>query len=104
MLYCGPMLGKIKGGAKQVNELRKLRSQAKDLQKKLAEITESEEKDGMRVKVSGDQRIAYLEIDGESREDLVKLINSALDGVQKRAAKQMMQEEGLSGLLGGLGQ
>lgn len=86
---------------KQLNELRKMRSQALVLQKELEKIRESEERNGMKVVVTGDQKISYIEINGEERKDLVELINSAMKKVQKEAAKKMMEMGGgLSGLLG----
>ncbi|MEK7112670.1 MAG: YbaB/EbfC family nucleoid-associated protein [Patescibacteria group bacterium] len=89
---------------KQLNELRKMRSQALELQKELEKIRESEERGGMKVVVTGDQKVAYIEIDGEERKDLVELINSAMKKVQKEAAKKMMEMGGgLSGLLGKMG-
>jgi DNA-binding protein YbaB len=89
---------------KQLNELRKMRSQAMELQKELEKIKESSEKNGMKVVVTGDQKVAYIEIDGEQREDLVDLINDAMKKVQKEAAKKMMEMGGgLSGLLGKMG-
>ncbi|KKT66057.1 MAG: hypothetical protein UW61_C0032G0008, partial [Candidatus Curtissbacteria bacterium GW2011_GWC1_44_33] len=56
---------------KQLNELRKMRSQALALQKELEKIRESEERNGMKVVVTGDQKVAYIEINGEERKDLV---------------------------------
>ena len=89
---------------KQLNELRKMRSQALVLQKELEKIRESEERDGMKVVVTGDQKVSYIEINGEERKDLVELINSAMKKVQKEAAKKMMEMGGgLSGLLGKMG-
>ncbi len=86
---------------KQINELRKMRSQAMELQKELEKIKESAEKGGMRVVVTGDQKISYIEIDGQERRDLVELINEAMKKVQKEAAKKMLEMGGgLSGLLG----
>lgn len=86
---------------KQLNELRKMRSQAQALQKELEKIRESEERGGMKVVVTGDQKISYIEINGEERKDLVELINDAMKKVQKEAAKKMMEMGGgLSGLLG----
>jgi DNA-binding protein YbaB len=80
-----------------------MRSQASALQKELEKIKESAEKKGMRVVVTGDQKISYIEIDGEERKDLVNLINEAMKKVQKEAAKKMLEMGGgLSGLLGGL--
>jgi DNA-binding protein YbaB len=86
----------------QFNELRKMRSQAMELQKKLKEIKESREERDSKVVVTGDRSIDYLVVDGIERADLVKLINKALEEVQKKAAKKMMEESGgLSGLLKG---
>jgi len=87
----------------QGKQLLKMRQQAKEMQKKLAEVTHSEDKNGYKVKVTGDQTIEYLEKDGERLEDLEKLINKAFKEVQKKSAKKMMEDGGgLGGLLGGL--
>lgn len=83
----------------------KMRSQAMTLKKKLEELTQSEEKDGVRVVVNGAQEVVKIEIDGQDRRDIVELINKAYKEIQKEAAKKMMEEGGgLSGLLGGMGQ
>lgn len=86
---------------KQLGELNKLRKQAKDLQKELEQITETYEKDGISVKVSGDQKIVYVKENGEDRNDITDALNKAMKDVQKKAAKKMMEMGGgLSGLLG----
>lgn len=86
---------------KQLGELNKMRQQAKTLQKELEKIKHIEEKGDIRVKVTGDQKVEYIEINGEERNDLVDVINKAFKGVQKEAAKKMMEMGGgLSGLLG----
>ncbi len=72
------------------------------MQKKLAEVTQSEEKGKYKVKVSGDQKVVFIEKDGERLTELEKLINEALKNVQKKAAKQMMDEGGLGALLGNM--
>lgn len=78
-----------------------MRKQAKALQKELEKIEEVEESRGVKVKVSGDQKINYLEVDGEERSDIVDVINKAMKNVQKKAAKKMMDMGGgLSGLFG----
>jgi len=92
------MLNKLQQG-KQLLEMRK---QAKEMQKKLAEVTQSEEKGKYKVKVSGDQKVVFIEKDGERLTELEKLINEALKNVQKKAAKQMMDEGGLGALLGNM--
>lgn len=85
----------------QLNELRKMRSQALEMQKKLKLITYTLLKGKWMVKVTGDQKVEYIEMDGEAQPELVKAINEALDKVQKDSAKKMMEEGGLSGLLKG---
>ena len=55
---------------KQAKELLKMRGEAKKLQEQLALITHSEEGKGMRVKVTGDQKIEYIEIDGSGELNL----------------------------------
>jgi len=80
-----------------------MRQQAKALQKQLEQIVEVYEEGNIRVKVTGDQKLQYLEVDGEERNDIVKVINKAMKNVQKTAAKKMLEMGGgLSGLLGGL--
>lgn len=88
----------------QGKELLKMRSQAKALQKQLAEVTETVEIGSVRVKVSADQKVVYIEDNGEQKDEIVKAINEAFKKVQKKAAQKMIQEGGLSGLLGGMGQ
>lgn len=88
---------------KKLNELRKMRGQAMQLQKQLDEIIETYEKDGIKVKVTGSQKIDYIELDGEAREDIKSAINEAMKNVQKKSAQKMMEMGGgLSGLLGKL--
>jgi DNA-binding protein YbaB len=93
------MFNKVKQG-KQMLELRK---QAKELEKKLAEVTETVEVGDVTVKVSADQKVVYIKTGDERQEDIEKAINEAFKKVQKKAATVMMEEGGgLSGLLGGL--
>ncbi len=78
-----------------------MRQQAKVLQKQLEEITETYEKGDIKVKVSGDQKIIYIKVDGEDRKDIVDVVNKAFKNVQKKSAKKMLESGGgLSGLLG----
>ena len=90
---------------KQLNELRKMRSQAMGLQKELDQIIETYENRGVKVKVTGSQKVDYIEVDGEERSDIKDAINEAMKRVQKEAAKKMLEMGGgLSGLLGKMGQ
>ena len=87
---------------KQLGELNKLRKQAKELQKELEQITEKVEERGIEVKVTGDQKIVYLKVEDQERNDIAETINKAMKNVQKKAARKMMEMGGgLSGLLGG---
>jgi DNA-binding protein YbaB len=86
---------------KQLGDLNKMRQQAKALQKELEQITESLSVKGIKVKVTGDQKLVYMRVDGEERQDIVDAINKAMKKVQKKAAKKMLEMGGgLSGLLG----
>lgn len=85
----------------QLNELRKMRAQAMQMQKKLKLISHTLTKGKWMIKVTGDQKVEYIEMDGVPQPDLVKAINEALDAVQKDSAKKMMEEGGLSSLLKG---
>lgn len=86
----------------QGKQLLQMRSQAKALQKQLADVTESVEKGDVHVKVSADQKVQFISINGEERRDVADAINDAFAKVQKKAAQKMLQEGGLSGLLGGM--
>ncbi|OGM02030.1 hypothetical protein A2115_02500 [Candidatus Woesebacteria bacterium GWA1_41_8] len=86
---------------KQAGQLLKMRSEAQKIQKELEKIRQAKERGSMKVVVSGDQKISYIEIDGEEKKELVELINDAMKDVQKEAAKKMLEMGGgLSGLLG----
>ena len=87
---------------KQLGQLKKLRDQAVKLQKELnAQQIEVEEK-GVKVVMSGDQKIKFLLIDGVEQTRAVEVINKAVKKSQKMAAKKLQQMGGgLGGLLGG---
>ncbi len=86
---------------KQLGELNKMRQQAKALQKELEQITETLSAGDIEVKVTGDQKLVYMKVDGEERQDIVDATNKAMKKVQKKAAKKMLEMGGgLSGLLG----
>ena len=89
---------------KQLGELAKMRQQAQALQKELEKISQTEERGGWTVSVSGDQKIRYLKRGEEDLKEWADLLNDVMKKVQKEAAKKMMEMGGgLSGLLGNLG-
>jgi hypothetical protein len=62
-----------------------------------AEMVEIEE-NGIVIKVSGDQKIKYLSINGVENKTLVDTINKVLKKSQEVAAKKMKDMGGLEGL------
>lgn len=62
-----------------------------------AEIVEIEDS-GIKIKVSGDQRVKFLSINGVENRILVDTINKALKKSQEAAAKTMKDMGGLEGL------
>jgi len=86
---------------KQLAELKRMRDQAMTLQRQLAAETYSLEEKGVKVTVSGDQKIQTLEIDGVQEERIKEVLNKALKKAQEMAAKKMQEMSGgLTGMLG----
>ena len=76
----------------------KLMAKAFKLKKALeSELTELEE-NGVLIKVSGDQKVKYLSINGAENKILVEVINKAMKKSQESAAKKMQDMGGLEGL------
>ena len=88
---------------KQLGELNKMRSQAKTLQRELAEIKETYEKGDYKIGVTGDQKITFIQINGEDQDKLVKAINEAMKSNGNTAIiERHSMNGGLSGLLDGM--
>ncbi len=86
---------------KQVAELKKMRDEALKIQRELAAEKIEIEENGIKVVVSGDQKIQSLEIQGEAQNNVIEVLNKALKRSQEVAAKKVQQMSGgLSGLLG----
>jgi len=76
----------------------KLMTKAFKLKKALeSELTELEE-NGILIKVSGDQKVKFLSINGAENKILVEVINKAMKKSQESAAKKMQDMGGLEGL------
>jgi len=76
----------------------KMLAQAYKLKKAVeAEVVEMEE-NGIKIKVSGDQKIKDLSINGMENKVLVEVINKAMKKSQEMAAKRMKDMGGLEGL------
>jgi len=77
----------------------KLMAQAFKLKKALeSELTEMDE-NGISIKVTGDQKIKFLSVNGEENKVLVEVINKAMKKSQENAAKKMQDLGGLEGLM-----
>jgi len=76
----------------------KMLAQAYKLKKAVeAEIVEMDE-NGIKLQVSGDQKIKYLSVNGVENKMLVDVINKALKKSQETAARKMKEMGGLEGL------
>lgn len=81
---------------KQLGDLKKMRDQAMEVQKRLAGIKITVEHKGVTVVMTADQKV--VSISGEqSFEKITEAVNEALKQSQKVAADEM------KGIMGGLG-
>lgn len=91
----GDMMGKL-------GDMNKLRQQAMAMQKSLAGQTITVEENGVKVVITGDQKIVEISIQGISNEVLNDVLNKAIRKSQELAAKELMNVSGgMGGLMGG---
>jgi len=89
----------------KLGDLNKLRQQAMAMQKALAAEEIIVDRDGVKVVISGDQKIKDISVQGISNEVLNDVVNEAIKKSQEMAAKKLQEMSGgLGGLMGGLGQ
>ena len=79
---------------KNLGDINKLRAQAMQMQKNLAGQQIVVEENGVKIVISGDQRIMELSIQGISNEVLTEVINKAIRKSQELAAKELMNVSG----------
>ena len=85
----------------QIGELKKMRDQAMQIQKQLQAEEITVEKKGVKVVMTGDQKLKDLESNGKNDSDIKEAINEAIKKSQEVAAKKLQQMTGgLGGLLG----
>ena len=90
---------------KQIGEIKKMRDQAMQIQRELQAEEVIVEKNGVRIVISGDQKIKELTSNGKSDNDVKDAVNEAIKKSQETAARKLQQMGGgLGGLLGGMGQ
>jgi len=89
---------------KQLGQLKKMRDQAMTIQKQLAQEEIEINEDGIKILISGDQKLKLLEIDGMSNARVLELINKAIKKSQEMAARKLAEMSGgLTGMLKGQG-
>jgi DNA-binding protein YbaB len=85
----------------QLGDLKKIRDQAVALQRQLAAEEVVVEEQGVKVVITGDQKIKELSVQGISNQVLIDVLNKALRRAQEVAAKKLQEMSGgLTGLLG----
>lgn len=91
----------IKQRVGQIGELKKMRDEAMRIQRELSAEKVEVVEGGIKIVISGDQKIQELEIDGENQPRLMETLNKAIKRSQEVAARKVqMMSGGLSGLLG----
>jgi DNA-binding protein YbaB len=87
----------------KLGDLNKLRQQAMQMQKNLAGQQITVEENGVKVVITGDQKILELTIQGIGNPVLNEVLNKAVRKSQELAAKELMNVSGMGGQ-GGQGQ
>jgi len=91
----GDMMGKL-------GDMNKLRQQAMAMQKSLAGQTITVEENGVKVIITGDQKIMEISVQGIGNPVLNEVLNKAIRKSQELAAKELMNVSGgMGGMLGG---
>lgn len=86
----------------KLGDMNKLRQQAMQMQKNLSSQQITIEENGVKIVITGDQRIVELSIQGISNEVLNDVLNKAIRKSQELAAKELMNVSGgMGGLMGG---
>jgi nucleoid-associated protein EbfC len=86
----------------QLGELKKMRDQAMQIQRLLSAEEIEVEKNGVKIVITGDQKLKNIETNDRSDKDILEAVNEAVKKSQELAAKKLSQMQGgLSGLLGG---
>ncbi|TSC53915.1 MAG: Uncharacterized protein LiPW16_267 [Microgenomates group bacterium LiPW_16] len=86
---------------KNLSDLKAMRDQAMTIQQALAAEVITVEKNGVKVVITGDQKVQTLEIDGNADSRVLEAVNEAIRKSQEVAAKKLQEMSGgLGGLLG----
>lgn len=89
---------------KQIAELKRMRDQAMQIQKQLAMEEIVYEEGGVRVVMSGDQKVREITVNGQKDDRLANVLSKAIQKSQQVAAQKLQgMTGGLDGLKGLLG-
>jgi nucleoid-associated protein EbfC len=86
----------------QIGEIKKMRDQAMAIQKQLKLEEVEINKNGVYIRISGDQEIREIKTNGKSDNDIRGAVNEAVKKSQEVAAKKLQSLTGGMGGLGGL--
>lgn len=87
---------------KTLGDIKSMRDQAMKMQQALAQEEVTVEKNGVKVVMSGDQKIKMLIVDDQEDARIKEAIMEAIKKSQEIAAKKLTEMSGgLQGLLGG---
>jgi len=84
---------------KNLGDMNKLRQQAMQMQKSLAAQVITVEENGVKVVITGDQKIMELTIQGMGNPVLNDVLNKAIRKSQELAAKELMNISGGQGMM-----
>lgn len=76
----------------------KLLAKAFKIKKMIESETTEIEEAGIKIIVSGDQRVKFLSVNGSENRMLLDVINKAMKKSQENAARMMKESGGLEGL------
>lgn len=76
----------------------KLLAKAFRIKKMIESETTEVEESGIKIIVSGDQRVKFLSVNGDENRILLEVINKAMKKSQENAARKMKESGGLEGL------
>lgn len=86
---------------KSLGDLKKLREQAMEMQRQLEAEEIEVNKNSIQVKMTGNQKVTSISVDGQDASRLVEVLNEAIKKSQEIAAKKLAtMGGGLQGLLG----
>jgi DNA-binding protein YbaB len=84
----------------QISEIKKMRDQAMAIQRQLQQKQVDVNKNGVFVRISGNQKIIEIRTNEKSDNDIKEAVNEAVKKSQEIAAKEL---QSMSGGMGGLG-